>query len=181
MDVDPVLRLFGAKRDVARERFARYIAMGAGEGYREDLCSAEGGVLGSEEFVDAAIHRIGETGRPYRPTDGRLGNVSGKFNPEALIAAVEAVCGVPVESFRGPARSARATAAKEALIVAGRRLGATVNELSQITGLDTSNISRRYAAALSRQRVQHELYDPTERIIEAYKQLAAPNSANTQA
>jgi hypothetical protein len=37
--------------------------------------------------------------------------------------------------------------AKEVIILIGRELGASVTELSGITGLDTSNVSRRYDAA----------------------------------
>ena len=36
--------------------------------------------------------------------------------------------------------------AKEVLIVIGRDAGATVGQLSEFTGLDTSSVSRRYDA-----------------------------------
>ena len=49
-----------------------------------------------------------------------------------------------------------------------RRLGATVTQLSQLTGLDTSNITRRHDAAIRRRPRQPALYDPVERIIEAH-------------
>ena len=183
VDVDPVLRLFGADRAVAREQFARYVGAGLDDGHRESFYLADDGrILGSEEFVDSAIHRIGETGRSQRPSDGRLSSRSGKFNAKALIVSVEAVCGVSCETFCGPTRSARATAAKEALIVAGRRVGATVRELAEITGINSSNVSRRYDAAMSRPQPQAQLYDPIERIVEAYKQIAWDlNTAITQA
>jgi hypothetical protein len=57
---------------------------------------------------------------------------------------VEAVYGISTDDFRGSTKSARVTAAKEILIVAGRRLGAAVRELSEITGINSSNVSRRY-------------------------------------
>ena len=166
VDVDPVLRLFGAKREVAQEQFAQYVIAGINAGHREEFYLFEDDrILGSEEFVDSAIHRIGETGRSQRPTDGRLRDVETKFNAEALISAVETVSGLPGEAFCGSSRSARAIAAKELLIVAGRRLGASVKELSDLTGLNSSNVSRRYDAAISRPRTQAQLYDPVERII----------------
>ena len=75
----------------------------------------------------------------------------------------------------------KSTAAKEVMIVAGRCLGATVRELSEITGLNSSNVSRRYDAAITRRRPQADLYDPIDQIIEAYKQIEDSNIAITQA
>jgi hypothetical protein len=63
-DVDPVLRLFGRKREAALEYFKTYVVAGIGIDYPEDFDSpAEGYILGSEEFVDSTIHRIGDTPR----------------------------------------------------------------------------------------------------------------------
>jgi hypothetical protein len=170
VDVDPVLRLFGAKREIAQKEFDKYVRATRHDEHYDEFDSADDGrILGSEEFVDSAIHRVGQTGRAQRPTDGRIGKPSEDFNAEALIAAVEAVLGVASGDFCGSTRSARAVAAKEALIVAGRQLGATVRELSEITGINSSNISRRYDAAMKRSRPQVELYDPVARIKDEYK------------
>lgn len=172
VDVDPVLRLFHAKKEVSRQQFARFVTAGIGHGHREESDVADNRrILGSEEFVDSMIHQIGETGRPYKPTDGRLKNGDGKIDSDALIAAVESVCSISREVFCGTTKSATATAARELLIVAGRRLGVTVTKLSQITGLNTSNISRRHTAATTRKSAQSKLYDPIEHVIETYNKL----------
>ena len=177
VDVDPVLRLFHARKEVARKEFERFVAAGVGEGHHAKLDIVEDGrILGSEEFVDAAIHRIGETGRVYQPTDGRLTSRSGSVDRDGLIAAVEMVSGVAREDFCGPMKSAKAIAAKELLIVAGRRLGATVNELADIAGLNTSNVSRRFETASSRRCPQPNLYNPVERVIEAYRNFKIADS-----
>ncbi|MGD9628254.1 MAG: hypothetical protein AB7V18_03320 [Pyrinomonadaceae bacterium] len=56
-------------------------------------------------------------------------------------------------AYEAPARkkNAKAVLAKEVLILIGREQGAGVSELSLISGLDTSNVSRRCDAA--RQKV----------------------------
>jgi hypothetical protein len=60
VDVDPVLRHFGAKKAVARERYRQFVAAGIGLGHQSALYDLEDGrILGSEEFVEATIHRLG--------------------------------------------------------------------------------------------------------------------------
>ena len=67
VDVDPVLRHFGASKEVARDRYRKFVAAGIKLGHCEEFYAAdEGRILGSEEFIDATIHRIGETGRANR-------------------------------------------------------------------------------------------------------------------
>ncbi len=60
VDVDPVLRRFGPKPALARRRFAAHVAAGMKLGAQEQFYASESGILGSEEFVDSMIHRIGE-------------------------------------------------------------------------------------------------------------------------
>src|SRR5262249_47782974 len=59
VDVDPVLRRFGPKKAVARERYAKHVAAGMKLGHLAELYQTGSGVLGNEEFVDAMIHRMG--------------------------------------------------------------------------------------------------------------------------
>jgi len=67
LDVDPVLRHFGAKRKMARRAYREFVAAGMKLGHQDEYYLAdEGRILGSEEFVDATIHRIGETALPRR-------------------------------------------------------------------------------------------------------------------
>ena len=144
VDVDPVLRLFGARREIARRGFAEYVRSGIGQVHPEDLDSlAEAAVIDSEEFVDGEIHRVGLV----------VGSKSGRktkqatFNAEAMLAAVEAVFGVERDKFCGPVKAAKAVMAKEVLFLTARDAAASVTELSEITGIDTSTVSRRTDAA----------------------------------
>jgi hypothetical protein len=51
VDVDPVLRHFGAKRELARDRYREFVAAGMKLGHREEFYLAdEGRILGSEEL-----------------------------------------------------------------------------------------------------------------------------------
>lgn len=164
VDVDPVLRHFGGKKKLARERYRAFVAAGIKLGHRKEFYLAgEGRILGSEEFVDATIHRIGETERATKKSqkllrDGR------EFNPVELIIAVENVCGVPKEEFCGPGKSSALISAKEALILVGRKAGASVKMLSELTGISSSAVCRRYDAAKSKMRRNRELSKVAEKI-----------------
>jgi REP element-mobilizing transposase RayT len=64
VDVDPVLRHFGASKEVARDRYRKFVEAGLKQGHcREFYAADEGRILGSEEFIDATIHRIGSSGK----------------------------------------------------------------------------------------------------------------------
>ncbi|MGZ8843464.1 MAG: transposase, partial [Pyrinomonadaceae bacterium] len=55
--VDPLLRHFGARKTVARERFGQFVMAGIKHGHRDDFYQTDDGrILGSEEFVEATIH-----------------------------------------------------------------------------------------------------------------------------
>jgi len=173
VDVDPMLRLFGPKRVTARKRFAEFVQAGIGQGHREDLYKAEDGqILGTEEFVDATIHRLGDIGRAYRPTDGRL-IADADFNPEALIAAVEGVSGTARTNFYGSAKSRKTVVIKELLIVSGRQAGATVKTLSEMTGLNSSTVSRRHDAATNRMHEDQTTRQTVNKVLEKYREQIA--------
>jgi len=67
---------------MARENFAQFVAAGAKLGHQEEFyLTGKGGILGSEEFVDETIHRLGET-------DGRSARTVGdtpEFDGRALV------------------------------------------------------------------------------------------------
>ena len=155
VDVDPVLRLFGARKAKARENFAAFVAAGAKQGHRDEFYLAgENSILGSEEFVDSAIHRIWESGKKLdRPTV----RSTAAFDSVRFVSAAEKALGMRLDDLRGPGKQATAVRAKGALIVAGRRAGATVSALSTIAGIDPSNVSRRHDAAVERLRDDHAL------------------------
>ncbi len=90
VDVDPMLRHFAAKKDVARKEFAKFVNAGLRLApFDEVYVPGEHGILGSEEFIDAAIHRIGDVGgKAFRP-DVRV--TESTFDLDAFIAAVENV------------------------------------------------------------------------------------------
>ena len=62
-------------------------------GRMEALYETKGGVLGSDEFVDSMIHRVGEFVR--RRTPEPRTHLPLEFSAEALLAAVESVFGIP--------------------------------------------------------------------------------------
>ncbi|MEP7213792.1 MAG: transposase [Acidobacteriota bacterium] len=143
-DVDPVLRHFGAVRERARANFQDFVMAGVGMHHPEDLDSPlESGVLGSEEFVDAAIHRIGWTAADSR-SRARL-EAGPPFDADALISAVEEVFGLSRD--RLPGKNLQAIMAKEVLVLVGREAGASIAELADLAGIDDSSVSRRIDAA----------------------------------
>ena len=121
VDADPVLRHFGPVKKIARDRFREFIVAGIGLEYPMEFDSpAESGVLGSEEFVDSAIHRIGEVAKHGKR---KLKKEDRPFDTEALIASVEAVFALSRDKFCGPGKSAKAVMAKEVFILTGRKCG----------------------------------------------------------
>jgi len=156
VDVDPVLRHFGVSKKVARQAYRQFVAAGMRLGHQEEFYLVdEGRILGTEEFVDATIHRIGDTRRIVRRGDQMMGN--DEFNPEALIAAVEKICRIPRGEFCGSGKSVPAVRAKEVLVLTGCELGANLKTLSEITGMSSSAVSRRNDAAKFKVRENGEM------------------------
>jgi putative transposase len=148
VDVDPVLRRFAARKALARERFAQHVAAGMKLGHLADLYGTQSSVLGSEEFVDSMIHRMGEVnpkGTP-RASEGI------EIDPEELLSVVEKLCDVSREDLCSQAKGHRLVSTREILILAGRRAGLTAKALSDLTGLSVATISRRHEAATLRAR-----------------------------
>jgi REP element-mobilizing transposase RayT len=167
VDVDPVLRHFGVKKTVARERYVQFVAAGMKLGHQAELYPTdEGRILGTEGFVDATIHRIGETSLAIRKEE-RV-KVNKQFSAEALIEAVEKICRIPRAQFCGASKSAAAVRAKELFVLTGRRAGASLTLLSEITGISSSAISRRHDAAKFKVRDNNELSKLAASINEQY-------------
>jgi REP element-mobilizing transposase RayT len=167
-DVDPVLRLFGARKAKARENFAQFVAAGARMGQRPELYEAsEGCILGGEEFVDATIHHIWE--RDNKSIRQRRVETEA-FRPEAMIGAAESVMNVDRSLLLGQSKAAGTVRAKEALIAAARSSGANTRELSALTGLNTSNISRRYDSATRRIQEDDKFRKLVDKIGRTYRQ-----------
>lgn len=165
VDVDPVLRHFGVKKTVARERHRQFVAAGMKLGHQPELYLAdEGRILGSEEFVDATIHRIGETeGRERR---GFEMDAPKEFRAEVLLRAVEKICRVPREEFCGSGKHLSTSIAKELFVLAGCQMGATLKKLSEIGGRSSAAISRRKDAGRARMRTDGDTAKLVARIVE---------------
>jgi len=169
VDVDPVLRHFGAKKQPAREAFQQFVAAGIAQGHCEELYAvATDGILGSEEFVDATIHRIGKTdpslSRNQMKCDG-----TADFNLDRLVATVEKVCGISRKDFLGSSKYARAVTARELFIVAGYEVGASLRVLAERMRLNSGTASRRHDAGKKRMRENPEVARLVAAIIEEHK------------
>jgi len=170
VDLDPVLRHFGVKKRVARERYEQFVVAGMKLGHQAELYPTDDGrILGTEEFVDATIHRIGETRRSVRKEKPM--KVNKQFSAEALLEAVEKICQVPRAQFCGASKRAAAVMAKELFVLTGRRAGASLKLLSEITGVSSSAISRRHDAAKFKLRNDKELRKLAASISEEYHRL----------
>lgn len=170
LDVDPVLRHFGVKKRLAREAYRQFVAAGMKLGHQEEFYPTdERRILGTEEFVDATIHRIGETRRAVRKEEWV--KVNNQLNAEALIEAVEKICRMPRAQFCGAGKSAAAVMAKELFILTGRRAGASLKVLSEITGISSSAISRRHDAGKFKVRNNKELRQLAASINQRYRRV----------
>ena len=162
VDVDPVLRLFGARKAKATENFAQFVAAGARLGHQDEFyLTGKDGILGTEEFIDDTIHRLGDLDGKKKRTEID----PQEFDAERLILAVEKTCQLPRTDFFGPGKSDKLLQAKEALIVCGLRAGATLSMLSKLMGLDTSTVSRRHDAAVRKMREEGELTKITDQVV----------------
>jgi REP element-mobilizing transposase RayT len=168
VDVDPVLRHFGAKKEAARDRYRAFVTAGIKHGHREEFYVAdEGRILGTEEFVDATIHRIGEAKREIRGT--KSATSASEFRPDRLIAGVEKICRVSREEFCGRSKSAAAVTAKEMVILIGLQVGASRRMLSELTGISSSALSRRCDAVRLKVQENVETRDLAADIIKQYR------------
>ena len=147
VDVEPVLRYFGATKPVARARFERFVRAGVNLGHRAEFYRAdEGRLLGSEEWITKTKNRVGEIPRGARPrvkSDSRV-------NLSALLSAAERLTGVKARDVYGSRKSRNLILVKEAIIVVGRELGASNADLARLLGIDGSSVSRRYDAGLAK-------------------------------
>jgi REP element-mobilizing transposase RayT len=169
VDSDPVLRHFAVKKPVARERYGQFVAAGIKLGHQGEFYLADDGqILGSEEFVDATIHRLGQTRRMGSGSNVKLPQES--FKAEVLLAAVEKICGIPREEFCGSGKHVSTSIAKELLALAGCQMGASLKQLSEIAGMSSAAMSRRKDAGRARMRENKEVARLVARIVEECRQ-----------
>lgn len=172
IDVDPVLRHFSPKRKVARERFAQHVNAGLKLGSQESFYATECGILGSEEFVDTMIHRIGEHDVYAAAMRRRDAMASKHCDMPALLSAVQNEFDLAKEDLCGPGKASNIIEAKEVLVICGRRLGASLAEISDLMKVDPSTASRRHDAARSRSKTDDRMKKTIEDVMESYEQIA---------
>jgi hypothetical protein len=169
VDVDPVLRHFGTRKEVARDSYRKFVEAGIKQGHCEEFYAAdEGRILGNEEFINATIHRIGEAGSSNRGAK-KKGCPVREFETDRLVAAVERVCRIPREDFCGTSKSGPAIMAKEMLILIGLQMGASMRVLSEIIGISPSALSRRHDAARRKVRENANTSKLASEIIQEYR------------
>jgi len=173
VDVDPVLRRFGPLKRKAHLRYAAFMRAATDE--RDDDVAtfyAEGDILGSDEFVDAAIHRMGEVDK----WASKHKDVT-PFDAELLLSVVEEVFEMKRENFFGPGKNSRIITAKEIYILIGNESGASITALSKIVGLDQSSSTRRCDAARTRFRTDIQFATTKDLIEEKYRARIAISHA----
>jgi putative transposase len=173
VDVDPVLRRFGPKKELARERFVEHVAAAMGQGHLKALYTTKGGVLGSEEFVDSMIHHMGE----FVPKAKPVAISREPLDAEILFTAVESVCGISRADFYGRAKISRLVSAKELLIICGLRLGGTTTMLSGLVGLSVATVSRRRDAAITKMDDHATLKAAADQVTELYRDSVRQQSS----
>jgi hypothetical protein len=164
-----VLNHFGARKSVASERYRQFVAAGIKQGHCEEFYAAdEGRILGSEEFIDATIHRIGESGRSNRGAEKKALPIS-EVQPDRLVKSVAEVCRIPREDFCGTGKSAPAIIAKEMLILIGLQMGVSMKVWSETMGISRSALSRRHDAARLKVRDNVNTSKLASEIIQHYR------------
>lgn len=165
VDADPVLRRFGPHKRKAHERYAVFMAAATNE-RDEDVATfyAENDILGSDEFVDETIHRMGEVDK----WASKHKDVP-PFDAELLLSAIEEVFEMKREVFVGKAKNAHIIMAKEVCILIGKESGASITELSKILGLDTSTTSRRFDSARERAQNDSKFQHAKEMALRVYR------------
>ena len=171
LDVDTVLRHFGVKKVVARKHFAAFVDGPDEAGDLEAMLGRGGGFLGDEEFVDATIHRLGEHIPKGTPTPKPV------VDTEALLSAVEAAYEMSRHEICGRNKAARVVHAKEALILCGHGLGASLAELARLTSLNSSTVARRLESARTSQRDNDNLRELVANVSSNYEKRKNSNIA----
>ena len=169
VDVDPVLRHFGPKKDVARERFAQFVDAGAKLGHDERFYATTGGMLGSDEFVDSMIHRIGEHDVYAAARRRNELKAARDCDTQRLLAVAANVFQIGKDELCSRGKSAGLVEAKEVLILSGRRLGASLAEMSDLLNINPSTTGRRYDAAKRRIADDHRMSETVENVIRRYE------------
>ncbi len=169
VDVDPVLRRFGRPRAVARERFIEHVAAAIGSGSQSKFYAAESGILGSEEFVDSMMHRIGDHDVHIAARRRRDLKAAQGCDIDRLLDLAASQTGVPKDEICSNGKDPRLVDAKEILILSARRMGSSLAEVSNVLGLNPSTVTRRHDAAKQRSKEDAEMAENVERLVSEYR------------
>jgi hypothetical protein len=172
-DTDPVLRRFAVRKMTAIDRFEAYVREGIGHPHQEKFYAAEGGILGSDEFADSMIHRIGEHDVYAAARRRKEIKAADTCDTEKLVDAVAKRFGIPKEDLCSRRKTSQVVDGKEVLILCGRRLGASLAELSDLIGVNASTVSRRYDAARLRNPLDAGVSAAVADVIRDYERSAA--------
>jgi hypothetical protein len=82
--------------------------------------------------------------------------------------AVERLCEIARENFCSTHKHARIILAKETMIIAGRRLGATTTALSRLLSISSASVSRRHDVAALKMQANDKLASIVNRVVEQY-------------
>ena len=163
VDVEPVLRHFGANKTLARERFQLVVRAGMKLGHKEEFYRAdEGRILGTEEWVAETKNRMGEIPRGARPQV----KTRSRLDAEALMRAAHRVTGLQEHELCGGRKTRALVLVKEAMIIVGRELGASNADLARLLGLDASVVSRRYESGQAKMNESQEVRQLVKRLRE---------------
>ena len=175
VDVDPVLRRFGRPRGAARARFAEDVAAAMKLGAEPKFYARESGILGSEEFVDAIIHRIGDhdvhAAARRRKDLAKDLEAAESCDLQSLLAVVAERFDVAKDEICSSDKNPRLVYVKEVLIMSARRLGASLAEISDLLSINASTVSRRRDAAKSRMAVDRKMAEQVENVVTKYRAI----------
>jgi len=144
VDVEPVLRHFGANKKRAIEVYSQFVNAALGEkSQRGYYRAAEGRMLGSEEFLDEVKHRIGD----YM---GKREKQIRKRDLETILKAAENATGLKRREFCTNSKTKTAVMIKEAIILIGYENGIRVREMGEALGMDASGVSKRRESVRTR-------------------------------
>ena len=151
LDTEPVLRHFGAQKKRAVAHYTQFVNAALDQQSQQHYyVSAEGRMLGDEEFLDQVKHRIGDY----------LGNRDKqvrKLNLKAILKAAERASGLKRSDFCTNGKSRKLVMIKEAIIVLGYQHGVSNRELAKALSLDPSAVSKRREAFRTRPENSSEM------------------------
>lgn len=169
VDVDAVLRYFGATKKLARERFEVFVNAGLKVGRREEFYGGEEGrILGAEEFVEAMKKRVGEVGKA-KAKKGTAREL------EVLIGAVAEATRLKREEICSGSKKGAVVIAKEALIIVGQEVGGSKADLARLIGIDISGVYRRFESGRTKMNHSTEMQKLVNEVRRLYNK-AEPES-----